>query len=126
MPQQAGISIDVVLDLAELGSRRSSSWRVRSAMRVTNLVLNAVDAMPEGGTLSLLNPASEAQVDGASRVCSSRCADSGIGMDAETQRRCLEPFFTTKGQRGSGLGLAMVYGCMQRHGAEIDRGERAR
>ena len=47
-------------------------------------------------------------------------SDTGIGMDEETRRRCLEPFFTTKGERGSGLGLAMVYGITQRHEAEID------
>jgi CheY-like chemotaxis protein len=41
-------------------------------------------------------------------------------MDAETLRRCLEPFFTTKGERGTGLGLGMVYGVAQRHGAEMD------
>ena len=52
--------------------------------------------------------------------------DTGIGMDPETRRRCLEPFFTTKGERGTGLGLAMVYGVAQRHGAEIEIGERAR
>jgi CheY-like chemotaxis protein len=41
-------------------------------------------------------------------------------MDEETQRRCLEPFYTTKGERGTGLGLAMVYGVLQRHRAEIE------
>ena len=46
--------------------------------------------------------------------------DTGVGMDEETRRRCLEPFFTTKGERGSGLGLAMVYGIAQRHGVDID------
>lgn len=46
--------------------------------------------------------------------------DTGIGMDEATRRRCLEPFFTPKGERGTGLGLAMVYGTMQRHGADID------
>jgi CheY-like chemotaxis protein len=45
--------------------------------------------------------------------------DTGVGMDEETRRRCLEPFFTTKGERGSGLGLAMVYGIAQRHSIEI-------
>ncbi len=47
-------------------------------------------------------------------------ADTGAGMDEETCRRCLEPFFTTKGKQGTGLGLAMVYGTMQRHGGSID------
>src|ERR1700721_698813 len=47
-------------------------------------------------------------------------SDTGIGMDEETRRRCLEPFFTTKGERGTGLGLAMVYGMIQRHSAELE------
>ena len=50
----------------------------------------------------------------------SKSIDTGTGMDEETRRRCLEPFFTTKGERGTGLGLAMVYGVMQRHGGELD------
>ena len=116
MPQQAGISIDIALDLGELLSPVFvMEGEIRDA--VTNLVLNAVDAMPEGGTLTL-RTRRVVLADGVVRV-QLEVADTGIGMDAETQRRCLEPFFTTKGQRGSGLGLAMVYGSMQRHGAEI-------
>src|SRR5205807_6804467 len=47
-------------------------------------------------------------------------ADTGVGMDEETRRRCLEPFYTTKGERGTGLGLAMVYGMVRRHSAELE------
>jgi CheY-like chemotaxis protein len=46
--------------------------------------------------------------------------ETGTGMSEEARRRCLEPFFTTKGERGTGLGLAMVYGILQRHHADIE------
>ena len=83
---------------------------VREAL--TNLIFNAVDAMPEGGKLTVATRAAEQSV----RL---EVADTGIGMDEETRRKCLEPFFTTKGERGTGLGLAMVYGAVKRHSADI-------
>ena len=81
---------------------------------LTNLIFNAVDALPQGGAITLRTHAT-AEGEVALEV-----ADTGVGMDAETRRRCLEPFFTTKGQKGTGLGLAMVYGTMQRHGGRIE------
>jgi CheY-like chemotaxis protein/anti-sigma regulatory factor (Ser/Thr protein kinase) len=101
------------LDLAErLPPALGLESEIREAM--INLIFNAVDAMPAGGELIIrTRPAT------GGRVCV-EVSDTGPGMDEETRRRCLEPFFTTKGERGTGLGLAMVYGVMQRQGGEVE------
>lgn len=80
---------------------------------VTNLILNAVDAMPEGGTLTMR----VSKGDGHIAVT---VKDTGVGMNDEVKRRCLEPFFTTKRGTGSGLGLSMVFGIVRRHKGKID------
>jgi len=111
MPLQRGVVISVSTELTpQLPFVLGIESEVREAL--TNLVFNAVDAMPSGGTLALKTAA----VGGGVYV---EVGDTGVGMDEETRQRCLEPFFTTKGERGTGLGLAMVYGFVQRHGAEI-------
>jgi signal transduction histidine kinase/ActR/RegA family two-component response regulator len=117
MPQQRGIVIELRADLGQnLPQVAGIESEIREAL--INLVFNAVDAMPEGGKLAIRTKASESpaktpQVD-------VEVVDSGVGMDEETRRRCLEPFFTTKGERGTGLGLAMVYGVTRRHNADIE------
>jgi CheY-like chemotaxis protein/anti-sigma regulatory factor (Ser/Thr protein kinase) len=85
-----------------------------------NLIFNAVDAVPDGGKLTLRTKMANAATGAGAGTVQIEVEDDGIGMDEDTCRRCLEPFFTTKGERGTGLGLAMVYGVVQRHGAEID------
>jgi PAS domain S-box-containing protein len=112
MPQQRGCVIQLRTQLAaSLPQIMGVESEIREAL--TNLIFNAVDAMPEGGTLTVRTSVKEgAKVD-------LEVSDTGVGMDEETRRRCLELFFTTKGERGSGLGLATVYGMVQRHGAEI-------
>lgn len=116
IPQERGLFIEARADLdAQLPQLMGAASDIRDAL--TNMIFNAVDAMPNGGVLIVKtrragtaeDPQVELQVE-----------DSGIGMNEETRRRCLEPFFTTKGERGTGMGLAMVYGMVRRHGAALE------
>ncbi len=112
LPQRRGVMIEMEKDLAQdLPMICGIQSEVREAL--TNLLLNAVDAMPSGGSLHVRTRM------GSDRVIL-EVSDTGIGMDESTRKRCLEPFFSTKGKRGTGLGLAMVYGIMERHEGHID------
>ena len=122
MPLQKGIVIQLQTQLsAELPDIMGAEVEIRDAL--TNLVFNAVDAMPEGGSVTLRTgvslPESQSGED-AIPIVFVEVADTGVGMDEETRRRCLEPFYTTKGERGTGLGLAMVYGMARRHNAQLE------
>jgi PAS domain S-box-containing protein len=118
MPQQQGVVIKVSTDLeADLPPVRGNATELREAL--TNLIFNAVDAMPHGGTVTIRTQSSRHRGNDRPRV-RLEVADTGVGMDEETRSRCLDPFFTTKGERGTGLGLAMVYGAAQRHNARLD------
>jgi PAS domain S-box-containing protein len=123
IPQQRGIVIQIEIALApDLPAILGAENEIREAL--INLIFNAVDAMSDGGTLTLRTrvvgsaPGSDAAP--LPRHVHVEVVDTGMGMDEDTRRRCLEPFFTTKGERGTGLGLAMVYGMIQRHSAEIE------
>ena len=93
---------------------------------LTNLVVNARDAMPRGGRLIISTGQAPAAADDSHQVGALGYAmltvtDSGCGMDEEVQKRLFEPFFTTKEVgKGTGLGLAMVYGIVQQSGGRID------
>jgi PAS domain S-box-containing protein len=118
IPQERGIVIEARSDLdVSLPQVMGSESDIRDA--ITNLVFNAVDAMPNGGTLIVRTRRCDGAQPDDARV-ELDVVDSGIGMDEDTRRRCLEPFFTTKGERGTGMGLAMVYGMVRRHGAAIE------
>jgi PAS domain S-box-containing protein len=101
------LDVDAEPGLAILG------WAAALREALTNLVLNAVDALPDGGSITL---GARSTADGV--VLS--VADSGVGMAPETRARIFEPYFTTKGAQGTGLGLAMVFGIVERHGGSID------
>jgi PAS domain S-box-containing protein len=92
-----------------------------------NLAVNAQDAMPDGGRLNVRTGRCRLDEDFCRRQAGAApgdyvalaVADTGRGMDAETQRKIFDPFFTTKGPRGTGLGLATVYGIVRQHGGII-------
>ncbi len=131
------VSVDQILtDTSEITRPRWKNWAEASNIHITldlenqskakvmgddselrevlvNMVFNAVDAMPAGGRLSL-----STRNDGESVVIS--IADTGVGMDPEVRSRIFDPFFTTKGKAGLGLGLAVSFGIIRRHGGTIE------
>jgi signal transduction histidine kinase/CheY-like chemotaxis protein len=119
MAQQRGIVIETKIEGA---AENPVAMAIESELReaLVNLVLNATDAMPAGGELTLRCGYAPESGRGIARRIFIEVSDTGIGMDENTRRHCLEPFFTTKGERGSGLGLAMVYGIAQRHGIDLE------
>ena len=122
--QREGVSIHIKPELeADMPLLSSDPTELREAL--INLIFNSLDAMPYGGTIhlitrSVMRPPAKGVVAGE-HALQIEVRDDGLGMDEKTRRRCLEPFYSTKIQRGgSGLGLAMVYGMMQRHEGTID------
>ena len=82
-----------------------------------NLAVNARDAMPDGGTITISTERMEPEEINYARIVFS---DTGVGMDENTANRIFEPFFTTKGRdKGTGLGLATSFGIVKQHGGDI-------
>lgn len=109
--QASGVTVTVSADFKALPIVAGEESALREIL--TNLIFNAVDAMPEGGRISL-----ETSVEDERAVVKVR--DSGTGMTEAVRQRCLEPFFSTKGERGTGLGLSMVYGIVERHRGKLE------
>jgi GAF domain-containing protein/anti-sigma regulatory factor (Ser/Thr protein kinase) len=105
-----GLSIEVLAQPGPIPEVKGIRAEIREV--VINLVLNAVDALPEGGRIVIATRAE------AGRAVVS-VSDTGVGMSEDVRRRAFEPFFTTKGVKRTGLGLAMAYGTIQRHGGQI-------
>jgi PAS domain S-box-containing protein len=105
-----GLSYDVRLDADRALHTHGSASELREVF--VNLIVNAIDAMPDGGRLSITT---EHRGD---RLRLS-FADTGRGMSEEVRARIFEPFFTTKGNYGTGLGLFVSYGIVERHGGHF-------
>jgi signal transduction histidine kinase len=101
-----GSTITLQLELQKVPPISGIAAELRELL--TNLVFNAVDAMPAGGVITLRTRREDQHVV-------VEIADTGTGMTPEVRERCLEPFFSTKEDRGTGLGLSMVFGTIQRH-----------
>jgi signal transduction histidine kinase/ActR/RegA family two-component response regulator len=105
-----GANIAVTTDLGEIDALQGNEAELHEML--TNLIFNAVDAMPEGGTLNLQTRQVEDQII-------LEVIDTGTGMSASERQHCLEPFFTTKQDEGTGLGLSTVRGIVEGHNGRI-------
>jgi PAS domain S-box-containing protein len=114
--QASGAMIDVRTEVGEVPQIEGNASELRDAL--VNLILNAVDALPAGGAITLRARLDHNQPDRPTVLL--EVADTGAGMTDEVRRRCLEPFFTTKGESGTGLGLSIVHGTLRRHAGTLE------
>jgi signal transduction histidine kinase/ActR/RegA family two-component response regulator/uncharacterized protein YigA (DUF484 family) len=109
--QKKGIQVELTTQLGDIPLIMGNPSELREVL--TNIIFNAVDAMPQGGKLTIVTqPQTEDWVE-------VRITDTGIGMTEEVRKRVFDPFFTTKGVTNSGLGMSVSYGIIKRHGGEI-------
>ncbi len=109
--QQRGKLIEVTLQLEAVPLVYSRAAEIREV--VTNLMINAVDAMPQGGRITLSTYQSE-------HYACIAVSDTGTGMPKEVQRRIFDRFFSTKGNKGTGLGLSVSHTLLKGHGGDIE------
>lgn len=102
----------ISLQIEAAGELIVLGWTAALREALMNLIFNAVDALPDGGTIHL-----RARRQG--KAIAVEVADSGVGMLPDVQAHVFEPFYTTKGDRGTGLGLAVVFGIVERHGGQV-------
>ena len=127
--QRRGATIEAVLALEPVPPVLGNAAELREVL--VNLIFNAVDALPRGGRITLgarrgpdgpappPGPGPGAAAGAPAETVEIVVRDTGVGMPEAVRRRALDPFFTTKGVKGSGLGLSMVYGIVSRHGGAL-------
>ena len=109
--QRLGKTINLNTHLAKLPPLAGNPSELKEV--ITNIIFNAVDAMPKGGDITIRTWQEQGQ------ACLS-IGDTGLGMSAQVRRRVFDPFFTTKGVTNSGLGLSVSYGIVRRHDGHIE------
>lgn len=107
----AGVSIEVLAESGDIPAVAGNEAELKEAL--AHLLLNAVDAISQLGRIVI-----RSEIQGGRAVVT--VIDNGIGMSAEVRARCLEPFFTTRPDQRTGLGLASVYGIIHRHDGELE------
>ncbi|HEX7077958.1 MAG TPA: ATP-binding protein [Candidatus Eisenbacteria bacterium] len=109
--ERRGVKVDVRVESRDPRPILGSRAEIREAL--TNLIFNAVDALPQGGSIAI-------RCGSEDSVSVVEVADDGVGMTDDVRARIFEPFYTTKGLSGTGLGLSMVYGIVSRHRGTVD------
>jgi len=108
--ERRNVRVKIVVECDKVPAILGSATELREVF--TNLILNAADAMPQGGTLTLRSFRSGSEIH-------AEVEDTGVGMTEEIRRHLFDPFFTTKGNSGTGLGMSVAYGIVSRHGGTI-------
>ena len=111
LKERQGIIIDIDSELGKVTPVLGDASELREAL--VNILFNSMDAMPQGGKIDI-----KSWRDG--RWVALSISDNGVGMSEETRLRIFEPFFTTRAPGGSGLGLAVTYGIITRHGGRVE------
>ncbi|MDY6907824.1 MAG: GAF domain-containing protein [Chloroflexota bacterium] len=106
-----GVDIDIAAELDKVSMVQGNTSELREALM--NIIFNAMDAMPQGGKITIRSEQRDEWV-----VLS--IADTGSGIPEEIRKKIFDPFFTTKGHGGMGLGLSVTFGIITRHGGTID------
>jgi PAS domain S-box-containing protein len=109
--QSKGVSIEIVSNFEEIPPGSGNDSELRGVF--TNMILNAIEAMPEGGKIEICTFKKKEDVI-------IQISDTGIGIAEEAKKKIFEPFFTTKPFTNTGLGLSMSYGIIKRFGGEIE------